>query len=97
MNFGDGEKRRVSCSLCLLPLDLQILHLLGSILGASLRLLLGLLLRGGALGKLLDVRKELGRAGNVLAQHLGDFDTLFFDNRLAHKVKQIGLPCRGEG
>lgn len=63
-----------------IPLDLQVLHLLGSILSASGGLVgllaLGLLLGSGALGKLLDVREELWRTRDVLAQDLGNLDTL---------------------
>lgn len=54
-------------------LDLEVLHLLGGSLGA-----LGLLalVGGGLLGEFLGVRKEFGLAGNVLAQNLGNLDTL---------------------
>lgn len=55
-------------------LDLEVLHLLGGSLGA-----LGLLALagGGLLGEFLGVRKEFGLTGNVLAQNLGNLDTLY--------------------
>jgi hypothetical protein len=78
MNFG--RKYVFLCGYPFVPLDLQVLHLLGSILSASCGLVgllaLGLLLRSGPLGKLLDVREELWRTRDVLAQDFGNLDTL---------------------
>lgn len=82
MNFGRGRKDFLR-AYPFVPLNLQVLHLLGSILGTGgglgRLLALGLgrfLLRSGALGELLDVRKEFRCAGDVLAQHFRDLNTL---------------------
>lgn len=68
---------RYRLDFCSHPLNLEILHLLGRLVGSG-RLGLGLGLLGGrVLGKILGVRKELWGTGNVFAQHLGNFKALF--------------------